>query len=57
MKCKALNKMTFEELVEEATQQIHLALIKGGGKDMTSMIYIYMEKAIRWNIEQPKNKL
>ena len=47
-------EMTFEKLVEFATQQIHLGLIEEGGKGMKSRVWLWMGQAIEWSKAQDK---
>lgn len=36
---KTASEMTFNEFVDTATQQIHSALLEGGGKQMRSSVH------------------
>ena len=45
---KNTTEMTFEELVEYSTIQIHAALLKGGGDEMRRAVAIYLAAAIDW---------
>ena len=45
---KRLEDMTFQELVEYATMQVHMALLEGGGKAMKASIHLWMGQAITW---------
>jgi hypothetical protein len=47
-----MKENTFKELVEEATRNIHSALLIGGAKEMKSEIYIQMNKAILWSMDR-----
>lgn len=47
-------ELSFEELVDFATRNIHSALLVGGGKEMKSAVYMSMDRAITWYIEQQK---
>ncbi len=39
---------TFEDLVEWATQYIHVGLLEGGGREMKKAIYVALNRAIEW---------
>lgn len=47
---------TFNDLVDEATQRIHMGLLEGGGREMKSRVHVSLDQAIRWYIEQEKAK-
>ena len=42
---------TFEDIVDEATRQIHTALLEGGGKAMKAKVHTYLSYIIQWNQE------
>lgn len=50
-------KLTFDELVELHTRNIHTALLEGGSKGMKTAIFIAMSWAAEWcfakNTKQP----
>jgi hypothetical protein len=48
-------KNSFEDLVDEATRQIHSRLLEGGGKSMRSAVHMWMVAAINWEKENKKN--
>ena len=45
-------EMTFEELVEQAAQSIHSALLEGGGNKMKASVWLYLNQAIIWSKEK-----
>ncbi len=45
---KDLNDYTFDELVDKFTQEIHGALLKGGGEEMRKQVYMTLGLSIRW---------
>jgi len=49
---KKLVDMTYEELVNEAMQTIHLGLLEDGSSGMRSAIWGYLDIAIRWREEK-----
>lgn len=53
---KKLEEMKFEELAEEATRQIHLALLSEGGKGLYSAVYMWLGQAIIWKRKQKEEK-
>lgn len=54
---KKLEDMTFEELVEHTTEQVHFGLLEGGAKEMKGRIHLWMSHAIAWDrIKAEKNK-
>jgi hypothetical protein len=46
---KKLEELTFDELVELATQRIHSALLEGGGKSMKTAVHMWLQQAMLWN--------
>jgi hypothetical protein len=40
---------TYNELVEEATREIHSALLEGGGRNMRSTVHMWLNQAILWD--------
>lgn len=53
---KTLEDYTFVELVQEATEQAHGALLEQGGRGLKSSIHMWMSTAIRWHIEQQRQE-
>ena len=51
-----LKNITFPHLVEEATREIHSALLTEGAKGMRSSIHKWMFTAIQWNLEKKEIK-
>lgn len=51
-----LENMTFRELVDEATREVHSKLLEYGHDGMRRAIFTYMETAIRWNLAQQDKK-
>ena len=41
-----VEKMTFDELVQHATAQIHFGLLEGGSDEMRSRVRLWMGQAI-----------
>jgi hypothetical protein len=39
-------KVNFNEFVDEATRQIHSALLEGGGKEMRLKVFLYISSAL-----------
>ena len=39
-------KVNFNEFVDEATREIHSALLEGGSKEMRAKIWLYISSAI-----------
>jgi hypothetical protein len=54
MKKPKMVKLTFEELVAQATLGIHSALLEGGGYSMKSAIHTWMAHAIEWSRRDEK---
>lgn len=48
--------MTFNDLVDEAARQIHDALLRGGSKEMKSVLFSYMSTAANFKEEQKRKK-
>jgi hypothetical protein len=46
---KKLEDMTFEELVEHTTEQVHFGLLEGGSREMKARIHLWMGHAIAWD--------
>jgi len=44
-----LEEMTYVELVEYVTQQVHSALLREGGEGMRKAIHLWLSQAILWN--------
>lgn len=53
---KKLEDMTFDELVEHTTEQVHFGLLEGGGKEMKARIHLWMAHAIAWDRMKEKKK-
>lgn len=53
---KELKDLTFQELVNEASVDVHGDLLIKGGEGMKSAIFRWMYTAIEWNKEQEKKK-
>jgi len=54
---KQIEDMTFEELVDRASREIHSALLEGGGRSMKASIHMWMSQAIYWDkIHSEKEK-
>jgi hypothetical protein len=57
---KKLEDMTYNELVEYVSQQLHSALLEGGGKSLKAAVHLWLGQAIVWNeyqgYKEKKNK-
>lgn len=49
---KDLKDLTYHELVDEATADIHSNLLKTGGEGMHHAVFKWLEIAIRWDKER-----
>ncbi len=45
---KQLKDTTFQELVDEATADIHMSLLEGGGKGMKASVHKWMSTIAQW---------
>lgn len=43
-----LEDMTFQELVDEATQEIHLGLLEAGGKGLRNAVFLWLSTTAQW---------
>ena len=43
-----LEEMTFNELVDEATRDIHSALLEDGGKGMKRAVFLWLSTTAQW---------
>jgi hypothetical protein len=53
---KKLFDMTYEELVEHVSQEIHTALLTKGGPGIRSAVYLWLSQAIMWSEREQKVK-
>jgi hypothetical protein len=47
---------TFDQLVDQAAQGIHLALLEGGGKAFRNAVHVYLHKAVNDFSREVKKK-
>lgn len=45
---KQLKDTTFEELVDEATRDIHASLLEDGGKGMKNAVFKWLSTTAQW---------
>ncbi len=48
---KQLISMTFEELVDNVSRDLHSALLEGGGKEFKARVHLWLGQAIYWSKE------
>ncbi len=49
---KEIEDMTFNELVDEATRNIHSGLLENGGKGMKDCVYMWLANTAIWATEK-----
>lgn len=48
---KKLVDMTFEELVDHVSRDLHSGLLEGGGKELKARVHLWIGQAIYWQHE------
>lgn len=51
---KPLEELSYEEMVDEATREIHDGLLQNGSVGMRRAIHTYLSTALRWKEAQDK---
>ena len=57
---KTIKDMSYTELVDRATHEIHSGLLKDGGTGLRDAVWLWLSQAVVWNDthkHKPKTKL
>ncbi|MGW8181965.1 MAG: hypothetical protein ACWGQW_24825 [bacterium] len=54
---KQLEDLTYTELVDHVTREVHSALLSGGGKGMHEALSLWLSQAVYWHTLQEAKRL